>query len=1052
MTDIHRYTDVSSYDSLTILDFIQLHTHSCASKRDALSKVSDLVAEAKRLGQRGIAISDHGVLHAIPELYRECRKQGIKAAAAMEGYLCEDVNDPECKTNYHQVLIAINKTGWKNLMRLSSEAFTHFHNRPRFDWAMMEKYSEGIIATSSCLSGVIPKAIISGDDKLAWSYLGRYINTFGDRFYLEIQPTPIPDQQIVNKKLVEMSKGSMIDLVATGDVHYAKQEDYLAHQGVLALGWAKKLKHPDEPSYPCEKHYWMKPGELIFREFVSQGFDRETIIAAINNTGVILDQVDFDLKKEKDLLPEIEVPEGTTKDKHLGDLVKEGMIRKIKPVTKEVIDRIKFELGVIREKGYQDYFLVVADAIKKGKEMGIIFSPGRGSGAGSLVAYCLDITEVDSLEYGLYFERFLDITRFKMPDIDTDVEDLRRYELIQYLRDKYGSDKVAQIVNYGRMSARLAFKNACLVYDIPFKQAQEIVNLVDDSPNMTIEKARALNPELVHFMDKSTEKFEQKDNKGVFVTAREISWMAQKFEGVIDKFGKHAGGLLITGEPIIDYIPTFLPDPKDKETIVTQFDKDDVEEMGGIKFDFLGLKTLRMIGLAIKSIEKEHGIKIDANEIMRTPNDPKVYELIASGETQNLFQFNSSGMQGLCKRAKPTTFMDCVAITSLYRPAALNSGDTWRWCDIKNGLEEVHYSHPEEELITGETYGVITFQEHTMKLVNHFAGWTLGEGDKLRKKTTEELEDMREQFLSDSGNKGYPRENMDELWTRIVNYMGYGFNKSHGVAYTMITYMTAYLETYFKEHWLSAIMSTKMGDQEIISQGFQDIRKEGFDFVAPDINESDVIFTANKGKIVFPLSVIKGMGDKATREIIENRPYNSLEDLMEKVNLRVVSSRAMKPLIYSGALDSLYPEWNRQEIYLHYMKLKGASKKEREALEELPEWSDTVKAEKEKELLGIYISTHPLAKYHFRDWGGYSEGDNKALLGGIILKVKTFLDKNKSKMAFLTVETYQSTREVVCFASTYSKFESLIKEGNMVMISGRKQGEKMLANTLKELV
>lgn len=1034
------------------LDFNQLHTHSCASKRDALSKVSDLVSEAKRLGQRAVAVTDHGVLHSIPELFRECAKQGIKPIAGAELYLTDDVHNPESKTNYHQLLIAINETGWKNLMKLSSEAFHHFHNRPRIDWAMMEKYSEGIIATSSCLSGVIPKAIISGDTQLAHKLLVRYISIFGDRFYLEIQPTPIPEQQIVNKYLVDMAKATNTPLVATGDVHYAKQEDSLAHQGVLALGWSKKLKHKDEPSYPCEEHYWMKPAELILNEFVNQGFNKDMIIEAINNTGKIVDRVDFKLEKKKDLLPEIEIPNGTTKDKHLGELVKEGMLRKVKPVTKEVIERIKFELGVIREKGYQDYFLVVADAIKKGKEMGIIFSPGRGSGAGSLVAYCLDITEVNSLEYGLYFERFLDITRFKMPDIDTDVEDVRRYELIQYLRDKYGTDKVAQIVNYGRMTARLAFKNSCMVYDIPFKKAQEIVSLVDDSPNMTIEKARSLNPELVNFMDKSTEKFEQKDNKGVFVTAREISWMAQKFEGVIDKFGKHAGGLLITGEPIIDYIPTFLPDPKDPETVVTQFDKDDVEEMGGIKFDFLGLKTLRMIGLAIKSIEKEHGIKIDANKIMRSPNDPKVYELIASGETQNLFQFNSTGMQGLCKRAKPTTFMDCVAITSLYRPAALNSGDTWRWCDIKNGLKDIHYSHPEEESITGETYGIITFQEHTMKLVNHFAGWTLGEGDKLRKKSTEELEGMREKFLLDSSNKGYPRENMDELWTRIVNYMGYGFNKSHGVAYTMITYMTAYLETYFKEHWLASIMSTKMGDQETISQGFQDIRQAGFDFVAPDVNESGLIFTANKGKIIFPLSVIKGVGDKAVSELIANRPYSSLEDLMEKVNLRVVSSRAMKPLIYSGALDSLYPECNRQDIYLRYMKLKGTSKKEREALEELPEWTDTEKAEKEKELLGIYISTHPLQKYHFRDWNEYQEGENKALLGGIILKSKTFLDKNKNRMAFLTVETYQSTREVVCFASTYSKFEGLIKEGNMVMVSGRKQGEKMIANTFKELV
>ncbi|WP_255286174.1 PHP domain-containing protein [Bacillus cereus] len=419
MTDIHRYADVSSYDGLTVLDFVQLHTHSCASKRDALSKVSDLVAEAKRLGQRGIAISDHGVLHAIPELYRECRKQGIKAVAAMEGYLCEDVNDPECKTNYHQVLIAINETGWKNLMRLSSEAFTHFHNRPRFDWTMMEKYSEGIIATSSCLSGVIPTVFKRGGNRLeAMKYLERYYEIFGDeRFYLEIQPTPIPEQQIVNEQLIKLSQKYNIPLVATGDVHYAKQEDYLAHQGVLALGWAKKLKHPDEPAYPCEEHYWMKPGELILEEFVAQGFDRETIITAINNTGVILDRVDFDLKKEKDLLPEFPLPQGVTdKNTYIGQLVKEGMLRKYKPVTQEVVDRIKFELSVIKEKGYVDYFLVVADAIKWGKENDIIFAPGRGSGGGSVVAYCLDITEVDPLEYGLYFERFLDISRFKMPE------------------------------------------------------------------------------------------------------------------------------------------------------------------------------------------------------------------------------------------------------------------------------------------------------------------------------------------------------------------------------------------------------------------------------------------------------------------------------------------------------------------------------------------------------------------------------------------------------------------------------------------------------------
>lgn len=1073
------------------LDLNQLHTHSCASKRDALSKVSDLVSEAKRIGQRAVAVTDHGVLHSIPELFRECAKQGITPIAGAELYLTEDVHNEESKTNYHQLLIAINETGWKNLMKLSSEAFHHFHNRPRIDWDMMEKYSEGIIATSSCLSGVIPKAIIEGDSSKVRELYHRYRNIFGDRFYLEIQPTPIPEQQIVNSKLIELSELTGCPLVATGDVHYAKQEDYLAHQGMLALGWSKRLKHEDEPAYPCEQEYWMKPAELMLKNFTDQGFDQEVIVEAINNTGKIVDCIDFKLEKKKDLLPQIDLPDGYTSDSMLIEMVKEGMMRKYKPVTREVVDRIKFELGVIREKGYQDYFLVVADAIKWGKQQGIIFAPGRGSGGGSVVAYCLDITEVDPLKYDLYFERFLDITRFKMPDVDTDVEDVRRYELINYLRSKYGTDKVAQIVNYGRMTARLAFKNACMVYDIPFGQAQKIVNLVDDSPGMTIEKARQLNPELIHFMDKSADKFEQKDNKGTFVTAKEISWLAQKFEGVIDKFGKHAGGVLITGEPITDYIPTYLPDPKDPETVVTQWDKDDVEQLGGVKFDFLGLKTLRMIGLAIKSIEAEHGIKIDANEIMRNPTDPKVFDLIASGKTQNLFQFNSSMMQGLCKRAQPKSFIDCVAITSLGRPAALGSGDTWKWCDIKNGLAEVHYSHPEEEQITGETFGIITFQEHVMKLVNHFAGWTLGKGDSLRKKSVDELEAMRDIFVFNACEcRGVTiaddfADQMDELWTRIVAYSGYGFNKSHAVGYSMITYMTGWLEVYYPEHWLSAIMSTKMGDQEVIAQGFQDIKHAGFDFQAPDINKSELIFTAHGGKIVFPLSVIKGVGDKAVEEIMNARkgelterweldkimneldeivrrkesegerqfsskPFTSLEDFMSRVNLRRVNSKVMRHLIFAGAFDSLYPNISRFGIYSHYMELKGTTKKEKEAITEM-EWNDTVKAEWEKELLGVYISTHPLARYHFRNWGEYSEDDSKALIGGIVLKVKSFLDKNKRRMAFATVDTYQGTREVVLFASTYEKYDHLVKEGNMLMLTGKKQGEKMLVNSVKEL-
>lgn len=1050
-------------DELTVLDFNQLHTHSCASKRDALSKVSDLVSEAKKLGQRAVAVTDHGVLHSIPELFRECAKQGIKPIAGAELYLCEDVNDPDCKTNYHQLLLAINETGWKNLMKLSSEAFHHFHNRPRIDWAMMEKYSEGIIATSSCLSGVIPTVFKTGGSHLvAHDYLNRYLDIFGDRFYLEIQPTPIPEQQVVNKALVVLAKQRGVPLVVTGDVHYAKQEDYKAHQGMLALGWSKKLKHPDEPAYPCEEHYWMKPGELILEEFVAQGFDRETIITAINNTGVIVDRVDFTLEKKKDLLPEFPLPQGVTdKNRYIGDLVKEGMMRKYKPVTQEVVDRIKFELDVIREKGYVDYFLVVADAIKWCKEQGIIVNP-RGSVGGSVVAYCLDITEIDSIKYHLYFERFLDVTRFKMPDVDLDCESARRGELLDYLRGKYGTDKVCQVTNYGRMTAKLSFKNACQVYDIPFKESKRITELVDDAPKMSIEKARKLNPELVHFMDKSTERFEQKDNKGTFVTAREISWMAQKFERVMDKLGKHAGGVLIASEPIADYFPTYLPDHLDTNTVVCQWDKDDLEEQGGVKFDFLGLKTLGTVGLAVKSIKEEYGIDIDYREIMRTPDDPKVFELIATGKTQNMFQFGSNMMQNLCQRVKPNNIMDIVAINSLGRPAALNSGDTNRWIDIRNGLSEEVYSHPDEVQVTGETKGVIAYQEHVMKLVNVFAGWTLGKGDSLRKKSVEELEAMRDEFVGDCIENfehrikaievDIFRNQMDELWSRIVAYSGYGFNKAHAVEYSLMTYMSAWLELYYPAHWLAAVMTVKMDKKEKVAQGLADIKSNGFDFNPPDINKSELIFTAHNNKITFPLSVINGVGDKAVESILEERskqPFTSLEDILSRIPKRQLNAKVMKGLIFAGAFDSLYPYWDRQMIYARYMNLKGSTKKQLEELEDM-EWDDTVKANWEKELLGVYISAHPLQKYHFRNWQQFQEGGN-ALVGGIITKVKAFNDKKGKRMAFVSLDTYQGQREVVVFSSTYAKFESLLVVDQVVMIDGKKQNESLLANSIKTL-
>lgn len=1034
------------------IDFLHVHDHSCFSRRDAHSKVKDLVAKAKSNGQRAVGLTDHGVLHGIPELFRESKKQGIKAIAGFEGYFAPQGRNQK-GSHFHQLLLAKNKAGFHNAMKLSSEAFmSGFYNRPRFDWELLRKHSEGLILTSSCLAGMIPQAILKGEMKEARKIALEFYSIFADDFYLEIQPTNTAEQKMVNRELVKISEELGIELLATCDVHYVEPEDMKAHMGMLALGRQQKMA--DAPSYPSEESYWLKDSKTVYLDFKAQGFEQETIIKAMNNTGKIADQVDFELTKEKDHLPTFPLPEGyTDKDQLIGDMVKEGFMRKIPLKTKAYLERIKFELDVIRKKGYQDYFLIVSDAIKWGKENDIMFGWGRGSGAGSLIAFLLDITEVDPIIHGLYFERFLDITRSKMPDIDTDIEDEGRMKVIDYLKDKYGQDKVSQVINYGTMTAKLAFKNALMVYDIPFGQAQEISNMIPDKPiGLTIQDAYKLNPALV-----TKRKGVVIDKEKRKIKLEEIFDLAERFEGVVDKLSTHAGGILITPTPISDNFPVY----GDKERMVTQWDKDDLESLGGVKFDFLGVKTLRMVSLCLKSIEAETGKKIDIFEIGRLANDPLIYEKITRGETQNSFQFNSDGMQQLCKAVKPTEFSHIVAINALYRPPALASGDTWRYARIKNGQEDAHYSHPDEKRITGETFGVITYQEHVMEIVHQFAGWDYGVGDQLRKKKAHELEEMRQQFVHDAFEKyDFGPDNhifekqMNELWDRIIQYMGYGFNKSHGVAYSMLSYVTVWLETYYEEHWQASLMSVKMGDQDTIAQVFQDVKRAGFEFNAPDVNLSSVNFTAKDGKIIFPLGMTLGVGDGAVSQIMKARAevgsFTSMEHLLENVEMRVVSKRAMKPLILAGAFDSLYPELTRKEIYIQYLKFKKDAKHFIEEAEQM-EWDDDIQAEFEKELLGVYISSHPLQKYHFRDWSYYSDGEQNVLVGGKMGKVKSFNDKKGNRMAFASIETLEGVRELVVFSSSMKKVEPFLKKGLMLMVTGKKDGEKLIVSKIKEL-
>jgi DNA polymerase III subunit alpha len=1028
------------------IDYVPLHNHSCNSRRDAHSRVDKLVAKAKENGHKAVALTDHGVLHGIPDLFKECGKQGVKPIAGNEMYFAPTGRETK-DGHFHQLVLVKNKTGWHNLLKLTSEAFlSGFHGKPRIDWELLRKHHEGLILTSSCLAGMIPQAIMKGDLKEARKIAKQFVDIMGADFYLEIQPTNSPQQEMVNKEIEKISNELDIKVIATGDVHFVEADDVQAHLGMLALGRNQKIF--EVKGYDGEENYYLKTAKQIYIDLKRQGFEQDFIIEALNNTGAIADEIDFELVKEKDHLPAFPIDGDMTPDQLIGQMVKEGLMRKIEKPSKAYIDRLKYELKVIRDKGYSDYFLIVADAIKKGKELGIMFAPARGSGAGSLVSYLLDITEVDPIKHKLFFERFLDVTRQKMPDIDTDIEDERRYEIIDYLIEKYGIERVAQIANIVRMSPKSALKNALMVYDIPFGESNKITSLVEGD---TFEEAYKLSPELKALKKETVLTKNTYDGKKKKVKLSEVFDLAERFEGVVSGFSKHAGGVLITPTAISDFFPIFKPSVDDPYQVV-QWDKDMIEDLGGVKFDFLGLSTLRTLGLAIRSIEKETGKRLDINEIFRGKlDDPLVYERITEGMTGNSFQLNSSGMQELCKKVKPTQFEHIVAINALYRPPALASGDTWRYARIKNGEEAEYYSHPEEKEITGDTYGVITYQEHVMQLVHHFAGWDYGRGDKLRKASAEDLEGMRDEFISDCRSNGYDAESMNEIWDRIIQYMGYGFNKSHGVAYSMISYLTVYIEAHYPEHWKSAIMTTKMGDQAKVAQVFSEIKREGFDFQAPDINKSDANFTASKGKIVFPLGMINGVGDTAIEEIEKHKPFSSLEDLMERANKRVLSARAMKPLILAGAFDEMYPELARNEILLKYYTLKGEAKKKLKEIEEM-DWDMNIQAEHEKDLIGVYISYHPLQKYHFRNWNEYLDGDKHTLAGGVISKVKSFKDKNQNRMAFVSLDTLEGTRELVLFSNVFSKFEHLLVEGNAIQATGKKDGEKQLTNSIKELI
>lgn len=997
---------------------VDLHSHDCGSIRDSIATPEQNASRAKEMGSDAVAVTNHGTMLTVPKHIDACCKHGIKPIIGVEMY--ETDNRMETDHHYHFLLIALNKGGYRNLMEIVSDAnLKGFKRKPRTDETVYTRLGKGILASSGCLASRIPRYIQKGELDKARQWALKMRDTF-EMFVMEIQINDVPLQRSVNKEVIKIAQELGIDLIVTGDTHYARKEDKKAHD-ILEENYG--IPYQGNTYYP-------RTDEEIIEKAVSQGIERDVISGAITNTNLIAQRVEqFEIYKGKDdpyILPDV----SNDAQAELKALVQEGFERKMvgKPVRLLPVyaDRLKRELEVIYKLGFEDYFLIVADYLKYAKSQGIPVAPARGSSAGSLVCYMVDITEVDSIEHGLLFERFLDETRPDMPDIDSDVADARRYEVIDYLIEKYGKDKVAQVANHIFMKGRSAIKPVLKTFGVPFKESQAIADIIPDKTSLQDFKDDPIWNRYVPTI---------KDGVEGQVQLKEILEIALKFEGVISSVGKHAGGVIITPDEIWNHFPLRTSDGYP----LVEYNKKEIARIGGVKFDLLGLSTLSIIESAVDIIKEQHGIEIDIYSITKDMTDEKVFQLFRAGDTSTIFQFGADGLGNYTKSVQPETFEHLVACTSMYRPAVLANGDAFEFVKRMRGE-----AWEGENDVLAETYGILAYQEQTMQLVHKYAGWTLGFGDSLRKKSAEELEELRDKFVFDC--------NTDEafaemLWDKIVEGAGYGFNKSHAVSYTMISYITAWLKVHYPLEWYCANLTAEIGNDDEMSRLVTELKRREIEFILPRYNVSVDRFTPVDGKIAFPAYMIKGMGAKAVEalEELKDVPLEQyFQTLAESKHLKLNIGHVFT-LIQLGVFGE-----NREEVLEHYLSTRKGSAKVKEAERERYQKMSKPIAELEKEHFGMYISEHPLDKFFFRPLTHFENGQ-LGLLGGTLIKVKHHTDKTGGQMAFLSLETQYGIYEGVCFRNDWKKLSDILVKGSLVKIYCKRDGDKFIANGAEKI-
>jgi len=1045
-------------------EFTHLHVHTQYSVLDGASKIAPLISMAKKHNMKALAITDHGNMFGVLEFYFEAIKQGIKPIIGCEMYVAEgsrfEKKGREDRSGFHLILLAKNLTGYHNLTKLCSLAFKkeNYYYTQRIDKELLKQYKEGLIASSACLGGEIPYYVLNDSYERAAKVLEEYLKIFGDDFYLELQNHHLDDQAKVNKVLLQLAKDYNVKCIATNDVHFVNSEDAEPHHVLICLNTNKD--YYDSSGMHYSGHEYLKSTDEMLSLFPENP-------EVITNTQEIVGKIeDYELKRDI-ILPVFPLPDGfTTEMEYLTYLTYKGAERKYKIITDEIKERIDYELKTINEMGFPGYFLIVQDFINEAKKLDVMVGPGRGSAAGSVVAYCTGITNIDPIKYNLLFERFLNPERVSMPDIDVDFDDEGRERVLKYVVDKYGEDRVAQIVTFGTMAARSSIKDVGRVLKVPLSDTDRLSKLVPETPGITLEKAFKEVKEL-------NEEYEKGD-----ANLKQTIDFARKLEGTTRQIGTHACGVIIGPDDLSNYIP--LSSSKDSELMISQYEGTLIESVGMLKMDFLGLKTLSIIKTAIENIYKRHKIKIDIENIPL--DDQLTFELFQKGETIGIFQFESEGMRMYLKDLKPNDIEDLIAMNALYRPGPMNYIPVY--INRKHGKEKVEYPHPLLENILKPTYGIMVYQEQIMQTAQILGGYSLGKADLLRramgKKKIDIMKAEKDAFVSGASQKGISKTKAEEIFDIMMKFAEYGFNRSHSAAYSVIAYYTAYLKAHYTAEYMAALLTHNLNDIKKITFFIDECNHHKIPVLGPCVNESDLNFIVNKkGEIRFGLAAIKGVGETAAKSIIAERvkddEFKDIFDFARRVNLRSVNKKSFEALALSGAFDT-FEDMHRamffyqeradepnfiEKIIKHttivlnnmnsmQQSLFGETNEviiQNPPLPEVEPWSKLEQLKKEKEVVGFYLSGHPLDDFKIEidnicsfDIEKLNSITPSEIIGkeikiaGILSSVIHRTTKKGDPMASFNLEDYTGTINLALFNEDYLKHKHWLIDGQMVLI------------------